>query len=156
MLSSNSCEWATPIHLFDSLNAHCHFNLDPCATIDNHKCERFFTIQDDGLAQNWSGQRIFMNPPYGRTISLWMHKLSHCHDALFRVALVPARCDTKWFFDFVWYSAYALIFIKGRLKFNNLPGSATFSSVLVFYDYDPNIDLNVFSDLGKLIILKPH
>ena len=54
-LSSNSCEWTTPDALFQQLDDEFHFNLDPCSTDANAKCERHFTIADDGLSQNWGG-----------------------------------------------------------------------------------------------------
>lgn len=54
-LSSNSCEWTTPDALFRQLDDEFHFNLDPCSTDANAKCERHFTIDDDGLSQNWGG-----------------------------------------------------------------------------------------------------
>lgn len=48
-------EWATPIELYESLDKEFHFNLDPCATDENHKCEKYFTKADDGLSQDWGG-----------------------------------------------------------------------------------------------------
>lgn len=55
LYSSNSDEWATPQEVFDSLDAEFHFDLDPCATDENHKCERYFTLENSGLEQNWGG-----------------------------------------------------------------------------------------------------
>lgn len=53
--SSNSDEWDTPQTLFDELNKEFHFNLDPCSTNENHKCDRYFTLENDGISQNWGG-----------------------------------------------------------------------------------------------------
>ena len=55
LFSSNSDDWETPQDIFDKLNDEFNFNLDPCASVDNHKCERFFTKDDEGLSQNWGG-----------------------------------------------------------------------------------------------------
>lgn len=55
MFSSNSDEWYTPQELFDELNNEFDFNLDPCSTDDNHKCDRYYTLSDDGLKQKWGG-----------------------------------------------------------------------------------------------------
>lgn len=59
LYSSNSDEWATPQEVFDSLDAEFHFDLDPCATDENHKCERYFTLENSGLEQNWGGVEYF-------------------------------------------------------------------------------------------------
>ena len=56
MMSSNTCEWATPQELFNLLDAEFHFTLDPCSTHENAKCEYHFTKEDDGLSQNWGGK----------------------------------------------------------------------------------------------------
>lgn len=58
MFSSNTCQWSTPQDFFDKLNEEFHFNLDPCADETNHKCEKYFTAEQDGLLQDWGVQRV--------------------------------------------------------------------------------------------------
>lgn len=53
--SSEIDYWETPKPLFDALNEEFHFNLDPCSTDENAKCEKHFTKKEDGLSQNWGG-----------------------------------------------------------------------------------------------------
>lgn len=73
LFSSASDEWATPQALFDRLNEKFRFDLDVCATKENAKCARYYTREQDGLAQTWEGV-CWMNPPYGRQIGKWMQK----------------------------------------------------------------------------------
>jgi len=133
MYSSNTPEWTTPNILFSELNDEFHFTLDPCCTHENAKCEKHYTIDDDGLSQSWSGETVFMNPPYGRAIRHWMKK---AHDEAFDngatvVCLVPARTDT------VWWHEYALggevRFIRGRIRFGDGTGRAPFPSAVVVF-----------------------
>lgn len=56
MFSSKSDEWATPKDFFDELNKEFDFTLDPCATDENHKCNKYYTKQDDGLHKTWGGR----------------------------------------------------------------------------------------------------
>lgn len=60
MFSSKTNEWATPPDVFKRLDDEFHFNLDPCATDENHKCEKYYTASDDGLLQNWGGIECFV------------------------------------------------------------------------------------------------
>lgn len=53
--SSKSDEWSTPQYLFDELDREFHFTLDPCADAENHKCDRYYTKEQDGLKQSWGG-----------------------------------------------------------------------------------------------------
>jgi site-specific DNA-methyltransferase (adenine-specific) len=134
LFSSRSDDWATPAEVFQKLDAEFHFNLDPCADDQNHKCERYFTKEIDGLSQNWGGYRVFCNPPYGREITKWVRKAyeeAHKKDTLV-VMLVPARTDTKWFHDYV-YNRAEIRFIKGRLTFGDSTEHAPFPSVVVIY-----------------------
>ena len=68
MFSSKTDSWATPADFFRELDEEFHFNLDPCADEYNHKCDRYFTIKENGLLQDWGGNCVFCNPPYGREI----------------------------------------------------------------------------------------
>lgn len=133
LFSSNTSEWATPVAFFKALDAEFHFTLDPCATAHNAKCARFFTAKDDGLSQDWGGQRVFCNPPYGREIGQWVRK---CYEERERceviVMLLPARTDTKWFHDYI-YGKAEIRFIKGRLHFNDAKQGAPFPSMVVIY-----------------------
>lgn len=113
---STSAEWGTPQHFFDLLDAEFGFTLDVAATSANAKCSRYFTQSDDGLSQDWSGEVCWMNPPYGREISRWMAK-AHAEGVSGStvVCLVPARTDTRWWWDHAIYGEVR--FIKGRLAF---------------------------------------
>ena len=55
--SSKTDEWATPQDFFDKLDREFHFTLDPCANEQNHKCDRFYTREQNGLSKNWGGKR---------------------------------------------------------------------------------------------------
>ena len=74
MVSSKTNEWATQQLLFEDLDKEFSFTLDPCSTHENHKCDKYFTIEDDGLKQDWSNDVVFMNPPYGGHTGDWIKK----------------------------------------------------------------------------------
>lgn len=113
--SSTTPEWATPQDFFDQWNAKHHFTLDVCADAQNTKCRRFFTKEDDGLSKSWVGERVWMNPPYGRTIGHWMRKAFEESQNALVVCLVPARTDTAWWHDYAMKGT--IVFLRGRLKF---------------------------------------
>ena len=134
LFSSNSNEWETPQDLFDRLDAEFHFGLDPCATPENAKCEKFFTKEDGGLTQSWEGcGAVFVNPPYGRQIHQWVARAWQTAEAgITVVMLLPARTDTRWWHEYV-MRAQEIRFIKGRLKFSGGEGSAPFPSAVVIF-----------------------
>ena len=122
-----------PPRIFEELDAEFHFDLDPCATEDNHKCPNFFTEEEDGLSRSWAGHRAFVNPPYS-DISRWVEKAfreGH-QDKTLVCLLIPARTDTRYFHDFIINRA-EIRFIKGRLKFGDQKNSAPFPSMIVIY-----------------------
>lgn len=134
--SSKSNEWTTPQHLFDELNQEFNFTLDPCATEENAKCSKHFTIEDDGLSKDWSNDVVFMNPPYGREIKRWVKKAyEESLNGATVVCLIPARTDTTYWHDFIFDKADDIKFLKGRLKFGNGKNSAPFPSAIVVYKY---------------------
>ena len=131
-MSSDSSEWETPQDFFDELNKEFDFQLDPCATQENAKCDRFFTKSDNGLAQSWAGLRVFMNPPYGTEIKKWMAKaLAESEQGALVVCLIPSRTDTKFWHDYAMKGD--IRFIKGRLKFSGAKSSAPFPSAVIVF-----------------------
>jgi len=134
LFSSKSDQWNTPRDLFEKLDAEFHFDLDPCADAENHKCERYFTKEDDGLQKPWGGSRVFCNPPYGRDIWKWVKKAyeeGHKENTIV-VMLIPARTDTAYFHDYILHRA-EVRFVSGRLKFSNAINSAPFPSMIVIF-----------------------
>ena len=120
--------------LYNELNNEFHFTLDPCASIYNHKCDKYFTKDDNGLNLDWSNNVVFCNPPYGRKISKWVRKCYYegIKDNTIVVMLIPARTDTSYFHDFI-YNKSEIRFIRGRLKFGESNDNAPFPSMLVIY-----------------------
>lgn len=134
MFSSKTDQWATPQDTFDELNKEFSFDLDPCADKKNHKCEKYFTVAEDGLKQNWGGHRVFCNPPYGRDLKAWVEKSYHegHKENTLVVLLIPARTDTSYFHDFI-LNRSEIRFIRGRLKFGGSKNGAPFPSMIVIF-----------------------
>ena len=132
MFSSEKDDWETPQYLFDELNNEFHFTLDPCASVFNHKCEKYFTKNENGLNQYWKGETVFCNPPYGREIGKWVKKcyLHGKNGDGIAVMLIPSRTDTKWFHEYVYHKA-EIRFIKSRLKVGDSKSNAPFPSMIV-------------------------
>jgi phage N-6-adenine-methyltransferase len=110
-----SVDWHTPPEVFDKLDLK--FDIDvasPVGGVDWIPAKKYYTEQDDGLAQDWEGT-VWCNPPYGRYTRNWLEKFVNHGDG---IALVFARTDTLWFHNYV-LKADALLFTKGRLKFIN-------------------------------------
>lgn len=135
MFSSKTNDWSTPQDFYDELDNEFGFTLDPCADEYNHKCNKYFTEEDDGLLQDWGGEIVFCNPPYGKAIKDWVRKayIEGCKPNTTVVLLIPARTDTQYFHDYVYHEAKEIRFIKGRLKFGDSKNAAPFPSMVVIY-----------------------
>lgn len=108
-------EYETPPEIFDPLNKEFGFTLDVCADESNHKCSEYFTREQNGLANDWSGV-CWMNPPFGREMKKWIIK---AYNEFLKgstvVCLVPARTNTAWWHDYC---------MKGEVRF--IRGEVTF------------------------------
>jgi len=153
-------EWLTPPHIIRALG---DFDLDPCAPVKRpwETARHHFTVEDDGLAQEWFG-RVWMNPPYGSKTEEWMKMLVRLGNG---IALIYARTETDIFFPWVWDHADALFFFKRRLRFYNVDGTPAVTkdgkssqagapSVLVAYGRN-NVDALLSCGLnGKFVPLR--
>jgi len=133
--SSATDDWATPQDLFNVLHAEFHFELDVCASDRNAKAARYFTEKDDGLTKEWSGV-CWMNPPYGEAIPAWIRKAwESAESGATVVCLVPARVDTRWWWDYCRFGE--IRFLRGRLRFGGADASAPFPSAVVVFPRSP-------------------
>lgn len=134
LFSSNTDEWETPQDFFKKLDQEFHFDIDVCANEQNRKCERFFSLEQNGLVQQWRGV-CWMNPPYGRQIAQWVKKAyESSQEGAKVVCLLPARTDTRWFHEYCLKGEIRLL--KGRLKFGGSNNSAPFPSMVVIFGND--------------------
>ena len=139
MFSSKSDMWGTPQTFFEKLNRKYKFTLDACANAANHKCAKYYTVEDDGLTKSWKDEVVFVNPPYS-DVGKWVAKAYHesRENGATVVMLIPVRTDTKYWHDYIMDAANRIYFIKGRLKFvnnNNITtNSAPFPSAVIVFD----------------------
>lgn len=114
----------TPDGLFRLLDAEFHFTVDAAASDVNHKCERYFTLDQDGLGRSWQGEHVWLNPPFGggRAMYQWLRKsYEESRGTALVVVLTPSATDTDWWHEFV-LEADELRFIRGRVSFNRENG----------------------------------
>ena len=153
LFMSEAIDWLTPRRVLDlTLATLGEIDLDPCS--NSHENPRVpaaqhYTATDDGLARPWHG-RVFVNPPYGRTIGDWVEKLAAeyaSQNVSEAIALVPARTDTAW-----WRAlpARLVCFASGRLAFSDHDTPAPFPSAVAYLGSVPDRFAAHFSALGPI------
>lgn len=133
-----SDEWFTPRYIIENLGP---FDLDPCTSE-----YRPFDIATEhlswphGLTSDWYG-RVFLNPPYGNEVGLWMEKMYHHRNG---IALIFARPDTRWFQNHVFPVADSILFVRGRIRFlandgRSQQGPPAPSCLIAYTDHDTDM-----------------
>jgi phage N-6-adenine-methyltransferase len=124
-------EWSTPDSIWLPLAKEFKFTLDVCATPDNARCKRFFTLANDGLKQQWQGV-CWMNPPYGQQIKRWVRKaFDAAKNGATVVCLLPARTNTSYWHDLC--SQGEIRFVRGYPKFGNAKQGIKFPIAVVIF-----------------------
>ncbi len=138
-MSHKNDEWGTPPDLFHKLAEVYRFDLDAAATVENHKCRSWISPERDALKISWKNDRltpsrVFLNPPFSKLKLFCQRALEQATvgNALFVVALLPARTDTAAFHNFI-YGHAQIEFLRGRLRFGGASGPAPFPSMIVLW-----------------------
>ena len=153
MFTSDTGEWYTPAKVIAAtVEAMGGIDLDPCAEpARGVPAERHFTEAEDGLSQPWRG-RVYMNPPYGKTIGEWVDKLAEEYEygnVTQAVALLPARTDTSWWAHL---PAATVCFFTGRLTFSEHPSPAPFPSAACYLGPNQRDFAAAFIGLGLVYV----
>lgn len=157
----SGAEWRTPVELFNFWYDRYEFTLDAAATHENRLCPAYLTREHDSLSPNtvWEGERIWLNPPYGRGLLKWLERAyKEAQTGKLVCLLLPVKTDTKFWNNFVmaglsvrvncesgpvvnsfdWREPSGLehkvIFYKKRLKFNGGKTPGRFASAIVIFD----------------------
>lgn len=120
--SHESDHWRTPSEMYKKYMNEGY--IDPCP----------FHADFDGLKIDYFKKKLFINPPYSQ-MKIWV---DYAINQFIRggckiVLLIPARTDTQYFHKLLQYSP-EIVFIKGRLRFNDSNQSAPFPSILVILE----------------------
>lgn len=116
-------EWYTPQQHLDVVRSFLGgIDLDPASNPiaqERVGAARYFTIDDDGLKQEWGG-RIWLNPPYAQPhIQQFVEKLVSEYEAgrvTEAVMLTHNYTDTGWF-HLAESQAARICFTRGRIRF---------------------------------------
>nr|WP_232304582.1 phage N-6-adenine-methyltransferase [Microbacterium sp. XT11] len=126
MFAKRNDRYLTPLPL---VRACGEFDLDPCGAPGHPTAATVWTPEEvgDGLSMPWFG-RVWLNPPYGRTIGDWVERLFQHGSG---VALIPCSPDTKLWQSLVLPSASCILFVRGRVRYVNAARPANHPSALI-------------------------
>lgn len=153
--NSGQNEWYTPAGYIDAAREVMGtIDLDPASSDIANKtvgATRYFTIEDDGLAQEWHGN-TWMNPPYSSDkIGPFIEKLSkELPNIPNAIVLVNNATDTAWFAKLV-ENASAVCFPRGRVRFldpQGNPGAPLQGQAIVYIGKHPGKFRDVFGSFG--------
>ncbi len=123
------------------------------------RADRYYTVQQNGLAHSWQAETLFCNPPYGRTgyrsnQEIWSckliaeYKVGNVKQA---ILLVNANTETLWFQRLC---SYPLCLVRGRINFYSPQGKdsgATHGSAFVYFGSDVVRFTEVFNAFGRVV-----
>jgi hypothetical protein len=166
LTSHKSCEWYTPVRYIELAKAVLHsIDLDPASGPVPQswiKANRIFTEEDNGLKQEWKADTIWLNPPYGKTLSgkscqdMWSKKMIQEYETgHFKsgILLVNSTHGYKWYEEL--WTRYPVCIARERIRFINedgtVGGQAKRGQTFVYFGKDEGLFDCVFQELGRII-----
>lgn len=159
--NSGNNEWYTPAeYIAAARRVMGEIDLDPASSAQANEvvqAARYFTAEDDGLAQPWSG-RVWMNPPYAAgLVDRFAEKLVHhvsAGEVTEAIVLVNNATETGWFQRMA-RAATAICFFQGRVRYWRPDGGSNtpLQGQALFY-FGDNVDRfsGVFSVIGLVMV----
>lgn len=122
LVEASSSRWQTPPEVWKPVHAEFNFDLDAAADAQTTRLPRYLT---DALGPNeWPGERIWLNPPYGKMLDPFVRRgADEANLGKIVVAMIPFRCRAAWWHDAVIGRALEVRCIRKRVRFVRLDGS---------------------------------
>jgi DNA N-6-adenine-methyltransferase (Dam)/Protein of unknown function (DUF3102) len=163
-VANNSAEneWYTPPEFIEAARSVLgSIELDPASSTAAQKyvqAQRFHTLTDDGLSQEWRGN-TFLNPPYERDlVGKFCEKLVNsirCGNVQSAILLVNNATDTTWF-HLVSTLAAAVCFVQGRISFFDESGQQRNKplqgQMLLYFGSRSDEFINTFQQFGTCFV----
>lgn len=163
-------EWYTPHRYIEAAREVMgSIELDPASCeLANRiiKAERYYTAEENGLAQAWNARSLWLNPPYGRThnksnIGLFTQRLLYEYKAGNvgqAILLSTPRPDTPWFpslWDYpICFCEHGIAFYrltgKGDIEIDNRHTGHFFGTIFVYLGPHEQKFIEVFSRFGHI------
>jgi DNA N-6-adenine-methyltransferase (Dam) len=160
IMLSVSVEWYTPSKYIESAREVMgSIDLDPASSQlanETVKASKYFTIDDDGLSQEWHGN-VWLNPPYGKGSGLFTTKLIEEYQAgrvKSAVLLLNAYGFCEKWFQQIW--DYTFCFTDHRIDFYSpqmKAGGPSNGNLFVYIGPNPERFKEVFRQYGHIVIV---
>jgi phage N-6-adenine-methyltransferase len=155
--NSGNNEWYTPEEYIQAARSVLgRIDLDPATSEIANKvvqADEFYTVQDDGLAQHWTG-KVWMNPPYASDlVGKFAEKLIehyHLNDVTEAIVLVNNATETGWFQRMAQY-ATCVCFPRTRVKFwkpDGETGAPLQGQAILYFGTKKNTFTSAFRPFG--------
>lgn len=120
--SLDSDEWYTPIELIEAARAVMDgISLDPASSHEAQKVVNatvYYTQDEDGLAQEWLGRGVWLNPPYSAPRP-WVEKLIESLEAgsIESAILLVNTANSPLWARPLWHGPYTVCLLDKRVRF---------------------------------------
>lgn len=129
--NSGNNEWYTPSNIIEAARTVMgSIDIDPASSLKANevvKATRFYTVNDDGLTQEWVGN-VWMNPPYSQpAISKFSETIVakiESGEITQATVLVNNATETAWLQRML-ACMDSVCFLKGRVRFIDPSGAPT-------------------------------
>jgi phage N-6-adenine-methyltransferase len=161
--NSGENEWYTPAEYIEAARRVMNdgIDLDPATSVAANKvvqAARIFTVEENGLKQNWAG-RVWLNPPYAQPlIDEYATKLvAHVRadDLEAAVVLVNNATETQWFQKMA-AVADAICFKSGRIRFwgpNREEGTPLQGQAFLYFGAEIDRFIREFRAFGFVLVV---
>jgi site-specific DNA-methyltransferase (adenine-specific) len=158
-------DWCTPPEIYlPVVKFFGQIDLDPCSNPKSGvpaNVRLMLEKNENGLEKDWAlyttreyfGTRVYCNPPFGRGLRAWVekaHKGTQYPNMVETILLIPAAVGTKLWQELVFQWAFAVCFLKGRVKFQGATASAPMDCALVYFGPNSEKFEDEFKSLGEV------
>lgn len=148
-------DWCTPEYIVSAVkDMFGIIQLDPCSNTNSivGAVTNYILPTNDGLKDSWDYSTIYVNPPFGPGLDLWVKR---CVDAYKNhgseiILLLPAAVETKWWQQLIFPNSPSICFLNKRIKFIGAESGAPMPCAIVYFGDDSQGFFKAFKDLGTI------